>query len=106
MSEKEPWEYSAEEIEKLLKEGKRYRHLRKQFEQPGVEFYIRKWGPPLFCFVVGFSLGWFFKRPEYRSFPPRLIEGSRWERWSDSIYYMNVRIDSAVENHGQYDAPY
>jgi len=65
-------------------------------ERHDLEWYIRKWGPAIFFIAIGFVLGGVFKRPEYKEYPARVIEGDHVQREGDSLFYMTIRIDSAV----------
>ena len=92
--------YSIEEIEKLLKEGKRRRHLRAKFDRPGLNDYIRKWLPIILSIGIGMLLQKTLGPEQYLDYPPRKIEGERVQRYKDSIYYMKVIIDSAFHDFG------
>lgn len=98
--EKQPYEYTTEEIKELLAKGIRYRHLRRRFERPGIEHYINKWVGPILFVALGAFLQKFLQGPVYKQYPPRSIEGDRVQRYHDTLYYMNTRIDSAVLDFG------
>ena len=95
MTPKEQEENAEAEFIKRMAFPENYRPAPPE-ERNDLNWYIRKWGPAIFFIVIGFFIGGVFKRPEYKEYPARAIEGEHVQRQGDSLFYMSIRIDSAI----------